>query len=98
MSQEPGNLFLLNNKGYYFEINTKEVSVDKERLYECRFFDTGKELLEAVSSAYGYSVEELEGTTFYITKRNGKPTWFDDRGFPGEIDGLVESFITLFEL
>lgn len=98
MPQETGNLFLLNNKGYYFEINTKEVSVDKERLYECRFFDTGKELLEAVSSAYGYSVEELEGTTFYITMRNGKPTLIDDRGFPSEIDGSVESFITLFEL
>ncbi len=98
MPQETENLFLMNNNGNYFEINTKEVSVDKERLYLCRFFDTGRALLEAVSSADGCSVEELEGTTFYITMRNGKPTLIDDRGFPSEIDGSVESFITLFEL
>ena len=98
MPQETGNLFLLNNNGNYFEINTKEVSVAKERFYECRFFDTGKALLEAVSTADGCPVEDLEGTTFYITMRNGKPTMIDDRGFPHEIEGSVECFITLFEL
>lgn len=98
MPHETGTLFLMNKNGNYFEINTKEVSVDKERLYECRFFDTGKALLEAVSSADGGSVEELEGTAFYITMRDGNPVMFDDRGFPHEIEGSVESFITLFEL
>ncbi len=72
--------------------------MDKERLYECRFFVTGRALLEAVSSADGCSVEELEGTTFYITMRNGKPTMIDDRGFPHEIEGSVETFITCFVL
>lgn len=98
MSAETANLFIMNNNGNYFEINTKEVTVVKERFYECRFFATQKELLEAVSTADGCPVEDLEGTTFYITMRNGKTTLIDDRGFPHDIEGSVETFITLFEL
>ncbi|MEX6780479.1 hypothetical protein [Pseudomonas aeruginosa] len=98
MADNTDNLFLMNNNGNYFEINTKEVTVAKERFYECRFFDTQKELLEAVSTADGCPVEDLEGTTFYITMRNGKPTMIDDRGFPHEIEGSVETFITCFVL
>lgn len=98
MSVDSESLFLMNNSGHYFEINTKEMTVAKERLYECRFFDNEKSLLEAVGSANGCTVEDLECTTFLITMKNGKPTLIDDRGFPTEIDGAVERFIAYFVL
>lgn len=98
MSTEAANLFIMNKNGHYFEVNTKEVSVAKERLYVCQLFDTEKALLDVVSATDGCSVEDLEGTIFFITMRNGKPTMIDDRGFPFEIEGSIERFITSFVL
>ncbi|MDP4032810.1 MAG: hypothetical protein Q8P60_08175 [Pseudorhodobacter sp.] len=98
MSAAKQNLYVMNVNGHYFEINTQEIAVEKELLSECRFFDTEKALLEAVCSSTGCDLEEVEGSTLYITVRNSDLTMIDDRGFPHAIDCAVEDYIANFEL
>lgn len=98
MPAETVNLFVLNANGHYFQINMQEVAVEKDQLRECRFFDNEPALLEAVCSATGCDLEEVEGSTFYITMRNGDTAMIDDRGFDHAIDGPVEDFIADFVL
>lgn len=91
------NMFVMNSTGHYFEINTQEVAVNKELLRECRVFDNEQALLEAVCSATGCDLEEVQGTAFYITV-DGELTLVDDRGFAHSIDESIEGFITDYEL
>lgn len=90
--------YVLNQHGHYFAINTDEVEVSKDQLQSCRFFDDEKQLLQAVCKESQCDLEEVEGSTFYIAKRNGSPVMIDDRGFPHEIDGPVEQFLANFQL
>lgn len=98
MPAETPNLFVMNVNSHYFEINIQEVAVNKEQMRECRFFDTEEALLEAVCSATGCDLEEVEGSTFYITMRNGSLTMIDDRGFAHPIDDPVEDYLADFAL
>lgn len=91
-------MFVMNENGHYFEINTKEISVSKELLHGCRFFDDEKALLEAVCRESGCELEEVSGSTFYITMRDGQPKLIDDRGFTHSIDEPVETFVATFVL
>lgn len=91
-------MFVLNKNGHYFEINTKEVVVCKERFEECRFFDDERAMLEVVCSADGLTLEEVEGSTFYITMREGRPMLIDDRCYAHAIDEPVEAFVADFAL
>ena len=92
------NLYVMNVNGHYFEINSQEIAIEKEKLLGCRFYDTEKELLEAVCSSTGCDLDEVEGSSFYITVRNGDLTMIDDRGFAHAIDCAVEDYIAEFEL
>ena len=93
MPDETVNLFLMNARGHYFQVNVQEVAVDKALLGECRLFDNEPALLEAVCRKTGCELGEVAGSTFYITLRNGEPTLIDDRGFAHAIEGPVEAFI-----
>ena len=98
MPAEIVNLFLMNAHGHYFEVDVKEVTLDKALLGECRLFDNEPALLEAVCRKTGCELDEVAGSTFYITLRNGEPTLIDDRGFAHAIEGPVEDFIAGYEL
>ena len=98
MPAEIVNLFLMNAHGHYFEVDVKEVTLDKALLGECRLFDNEPALLDAVCHETGCELDEVAGSTFYITRRNGEPTLIDDRGFAHAIDWPVEEFIAGFEL
>lgn len=91
-------MFVMNQNGHYFEINTKEIIVSKERFQDCRFFDDEKSLLDAVCSESGCDLDEVACSTFYITMRDGLPKWIDDRGFVHAIDEPVETFVATFVL
>ena len=91
-------MFVMNKHGHFFEINTKEIVVSKEQFNECRFFDNEEALLREVCSKTGCSLEEVEGSTFYISMRNGQPVAIDDRCFVNEIEEPVEKFVSEFLL
>lgn len=91
-------MFVMNQHGHYFEINTKEIVVSNEQFYECRFYDNEDALVRAVCSKTGCSIDEVEGSTFLITKRDGQPVVIDDRCIADGIDGSVETFISTFSL
>lgn len=91
-------MFVMNERGHYFEINIKEVLVSKEQFHECCFFDNEEALLQAASSKSGCSLEEVEGYTFYITMRDGQPVVINDRCFAHKIDEPVETFVSTFLL
>ncbi len=91
-------LFTLNKTQHYFEVNAQEVVVDRNALQDCQLFDNEKALLEAVCAATGCDMDEIEGSVFYITMRNGEPVMVDDRGFASVIEGTVEDFISNFEV
>ncbi len=95
---ESANLFLMNKHGHYFELNLKEVAVDKDRLSRCTFYDNEQALLEAVCRETGCDLDEVSGTTLYITQHNGEAALFDMRGAGQAIEGAVEDFIADFEL
>ena len=91
-------MFVLNECGYYFQIDTDKVPVNKELLTSCDLFDDEEQLLQAVARKTGIDVEEARGTTFYITVRDGREVLIDDRGMCSLIEEPVESYITTFEL
>lgn len=97
MPADKVNLFVMNAHCHYFEV-TQEVPIDKALLHNCRLFTTKPALLEAVCQQTGCDLDEVAGSTFYITLRNGEPTLIDDRGFAQAIEGPVEEFIADFEL
>jgi hypothetical protein len=98
MPAEIVNLFLMNAHGHYFEVSVQEVTVDKALLGECMLFDSEPALLEAVCRETGCELDEVAGSTFYISLRNGAPTLIDDRGFAHDIEGPVEAFIADYVL
>lgn len=91
-------MFVMNECDHYFEIDTKEIIVSRERFNECSFFDDEKALLQAVCSKTGCSLDDVEGSTVLITKKDGQPVVVDDRGFADGIDGPVEAFVSTFVL
>jgi hypothetical protein len=91
-------MFVMNEHCHFFEIDTKEIIVNSELFHECRFFDNEEALLQAVCSMTGCSLDEVEGSTFLITKKDGLPVVVDDRCFAGRIDGAVETFVSTFVL
>ncbi|KKN96103.1 hypothetical protein LCGC14_0170320 [marine sediment metagenome] len=97
MQADNVNLFIMNAHSHYFEVK-QEVPVGKELLRNCRLFDNEPALLEAVCQETGCELDEVAGSTFYITMRHGEPTLIDDRGFAQTIEGPVEDFIADFEL
>lgn len=96
--EQTANLFVMNSRGHYFEVNMRDVAVDKGRLRDCQLYESESALMQAVGRQTGCSVNELVGSAFYITMRNGAPTIIDDRGFAQAIEGPVEDFIADFEL
>ncbi len=91
-------MFLLNTNGHYFEIDTAKVPVTQESFQGCRFFDDEKTLLETVCAESDLDLEDIEGTTFYVTERDGQPVVIDDRGFATAIDEPVEAYLSEFAL
>lgn len=91
-------MFVMNEHCHYFEIDTKKVVVSKELFQDCCFFDNEEALLQAVCSSTGANIEEVEGSTFYITMRDGKRVVIDDRCITSEIDESVETFVSTFYL
>lgn len=91
-------LYVMNQKGHYFSVDTAKVELCKEKLPTCRFFDDEKQLLLAVCSESQCELEEVEGSTFQITKRNGSTVMFDDRGFAHDVEGSIEKFVGSFVL
>lgn len=91
-------MFVMNDYGHYFEIDTKKIIVSSEQFDECRFFDNEEALLQAVCSKTGCSLDEVEGSTFFITKKDGLPVVIDDRCCTAEIEGPVETFVSEFIL
>lgn len=91
------NLFVMNAHSHFFEVH-QEVPVGKGLLRNCSLYDNEPALLEAVCRETGCELDEVAGSTFYITLRNGEPTLIDDRGFAHAIEGPVEDFIADFEL
>lgn len=91
-------MFVMNEHDHFFEINTKEIVVSDEQFHKCSFFDNEEALLLAVCNKTKCSLEEVEGSTFYITMRNGLPVAIDDRCFAHEIDEPVEKFVSEFFL
>lgn len=89
-------MFVLNENGHYFEIDTQKMVVDKEQLHGCRFFDDSKALLETVCREQDCEFEEVAGSIFYITIRDGQPVMIDDRGFASSIDEPIETFVSTF--
>lgn len=97
MSANNTNLFIMNAYSHYFEVQ-QGVPVCTGLLHNCRLYDNEPALLEAVCRETGCEMEEVAGSTFYITLRNGEPTLIDDRGFAEAIEGPVDAFIAAFEL
>ena len=91
-------MFVMNQHGHFFEINTKEIVVSNEQFHDCRFFDNEEALLRAVCSKTGCSIDEVEGSTFLITKRDRQTVVIDDRCIANGIDGPVETFVSTFLL
>lgn len=91
-------LFILNKTQHYFEVNTQLVAVNKTALQDCQLFDNEKALLEAVCAATGCEMDEVAGSVFYITMRDGGPVMVDDRGFAYGFDVTVEDYISNFEM
>jgi len=46
----------------------------------------------------GLEVEDIEGSTFFITVRNGMPVMIDDRCITHSIATSVEMFVSQFAL
>lgn len=97
MPPDKVNLYVMNTCGHYFEVN-QEVPIDKELLRNCHLYNNEPALLEAVCRETGCELDEVAGSTLYITLRNGETTLIDDRGFAQAIEGPVEDFIAGFEL
>lgn len=91
-------MFVMNKCGHYFEIDTNEITVSRERFDECQFFDNEEALLQAVCSKTGCSLDEVEGSTFYITKKDGVPVVIDDRCITAGINEPVGTFVSTFFL
>lgn len=91
-------MFVMNEQGHFFEIDTKEIVVSPEHFHHCRFYDNEEALLRAVCRKTECSLDEVEGSTFLITKRHGQPVVINDRCFADEIDGPVETFVSKFLL
>jgi len=96
--EESANLFVMNSRGHYFEVNLRDVAVDKGRLRDCQLYDSEAALMQEVARQTGCSVNEVVGSAFYITMRNGLPTIIDDRGNAEAIEATIEDFISDFEL
>lgn len=91
-------MFVMNECGHYFEIDTNEIIVSREQFNECHFFDNEEALLQAVCSKTGCSLDEVSGSTFYITKKDGLPVVIDDRCIAARIDEPVGTFVSTFFL
>lgn len=91
-------MFLLNENGHYFEIDTSKVSVSQDRFQNCRFFDDEKSLHETVCAESDLDLDDIAGSTFYVTFYNGKPVVVDDRGFAEGIDEPVETYLSKYVL
>lgn len=91
-------MFLLNENGHYFEIDTAKVPVSQEAFKGCRFFDDQDSMLKTVCAESDLELDEVEGTTYFITERNGQPVVIDDRGFATVIDEPVEVYLSEFAL
>lgn len=92
------NLFVMNTYGCYFEVNANEITLDKDALRDCQFFDTEELMFEAVCEMSGCTMEEIKGTAFFITVRHGEIVMIDDRGHQHEFSGATEDFISDFEV
>ncbi|RRV08754.1 hypothetical protein EGJ28_15895 [Stutzerimonas xanthomarina] len=91
-------MFVLNQNGHYFEIDTQTLSFAKDDLQNCRIFDEETALLEEVCRRDGLEVEDIAGSTFFITVKNGTPVMIDDRCITHSIDTSVEMFVSEFAL
>ena len=92
------NIFLLNPHGHYFEIDSQAFRLNRDDYQGCRFFDNEESLLQAVCADQGLCMDEVSGSTFYVTQRNGEPVIIDDRAIPTAVDAPLADYLTQFEL
>ncbi|EKF7416887.1 TPA: hypothetical protein MXR76_004027 [Pseudomonas aeruginosa] len=91
-------MFVLNPNGHYFEVDIQAINVSRDEMPGCRFFDDEEALLQAVCAEFDLDLDEVSGSTFYVTMAKGKPVVIDDRGFATDIDEPIGAFLTHFAL
>lgn len=90
-------MFLINEKGFFFEVDSN-LDVDTNLFRGCQFFDTERDMLEAVCEQQGVEMDEVEGATLYVTEQQATIFVINDRCDKEEVEGTVESFLNDYEL
>jgi len=91
-------MFVMNQYGHYFQIDAAKVAFNSSQFHDCVFFEKEQSMLVAVCEKTGCELDEVEGSTFFITKRAEKHVMFDDRGFEHVMQEPVEEFVSTYML
>lgn len=91
-------MFVINKNGHYFEIDSK-LDADMKAFHGCLFFETEKAMLEKVCEQQDLEMDEVEGSTFYVTEKSDSIYIINDRCGEEEVEGeSFEAFISEYEL
>lgn len=91
-------MFVINKNGHYFEIDPN-LDIDLQAFHGCQFFETEKAMLEKVCEQQGLQMDEVEGSTFFVTEKFDSTYIIDDRCGEEEVEGeSFEAFISEYEL
>ena len=90
-------MFLINEKGYFFEVDSN-LDVDTNLFRGCQFFDTERDMLEAVCEQQGLEMDEIEGATLYVTEQQGTIFVINDRCDKEEVNTALEDFLSEYQL
>jgi hypothetical protein len=90
-------MFIINKNGHYFEIDSN-LHIDSKAFYGCQFFETEQEMLKEVCKQQDLEMDEVEGSTLYVTEQKGAIFVINDRCDKEEVEGAVETFLSEYEL
>jgi hypothetical protein len=90
-------MFLINQYGHYFEVDSN-LDIDQKAFHGCQFFETEKAMLEKVCQQQDLQMDEVEGATFFVTKKSGVIHIIDNRCDSEEVETEVEAFISEYQL
>lgn len=90
-------MFIINQYGHYFEIDSN-LDVDTNAFTDCLFFENEQSMLEAVCEQQSLEMDEVEGSTLYVTEQQGTIFVINDRCDKEEVEGAVETYLSDYQL
>lgn len=90
-------MFVMNQYGHYFEFDTN-LEADFKAFHGCQFFDTEEAMLQEVCKQQNLQMEEVEGSTLFVTEQQGAIFVINDRCDKDEVDTKLETFISEYQL